>query len=185
MGNRFSCRRNSSKDSRFFAWILQLTIGTKPLRDWIKRRYLERDGPRQQISREELNRLVSWLANRSTSFGAEQYLSRLHRNGETQRRGFEKLRSARFVWPKGRKDLNPKELSGLVGCHPSLIIKAIRSRWQSRLGRRRTMYRWMINKRSWEDHFPLTTSLPPSNRLLPSSKKIPCHAVRGLFPENS
>ena len=124
-----------------------LGVSTEPLRYSIKRRWLKRDGPRLQISKKELKRFVKWLVDR-----AEPFDPREHRDGlKRYRRGrfpFSKLNSARFVWPKERKTLTPKEYAQLAGCHPSLVIKAIH---ESELNaRRRTPCRWEIARYPWD-----------------------------------
>lgn len=128
-----------------------LGVSTQPLRDWIRLKYLKRDGPRRQIHKDELCRFVKLLQERAEPFGSDGYLERLHRKRKRPPRPFEKLSSARFAWPKGRTALNPKELAQIVGCHPSLIVKAIRPySFSNRVrGRRRTRCRWEITKRSW------------------------------------
>jgi hypothetical protein len=135
-----------------------LGVSTQPLRDWIRRKDLKRDGPRFQISKDELCRFVKLLQERAEPFDSDGYLERLHRKRERPPRRFEKLSSARFAWPKGRTALNPKELAQIVGCHPSLIVKAIRpySSFNRVRGRRRTRCRWEITKRSWDEAFPFS-----------------------------
>jgi hypothetical protein len=133
-----------------------LGVSTQPLRDWIRLGYLQRDGPRLQISAAELRRFVRWLQNRAEPFDPEEYLDRLYRKRSRPPRPFDKLRAAQFAWPKDRAALTPKELAQLVGCHPSLIVKAIRSDhlFSGVRGRRRTPCRWEITRRSWSGAFP-------------------------------
>lgn len=135
-----------------------LGVSTQPLRDWIMREDLKREGPGRKISKHELSRFVKWLKDRAEPFDSRRYLKRLHRklNGPPAR--FDKLRSARFAWPQGRKALSPKEIAQLVGCHPSLILKAIASHgfFQRLRPQRRTRCRWEVTKRAWEDAFAFT-----------------------------
>ena len=55
-----------------------LGVSTQPLRDWIELGYLRRVGPRRQISRDELCRLVKWLAKCAKPFEKENYLRRFY-----------------------------------------------------------------------------------------------------------
>jgi hypothetical protein len=126
-----------------------LGISTQPVRDWIRLGQLRRDGPRRQISRNELKQFVYKLVHRAESFDPENYLDRFPLTFP-----FKKLGDARFVWPKGRKALNPRALAILAGCHPSLILKAIHC---GRLrGRRRSPCRWEVSKSAWRNVFYLT-----------------------------
>jgi hypothetical protein len=124
-----------------------LGISPSPLSDWIRREYLKRDGPRLQIRKDELVRFVEWLNQRAKPYGPDGYLERLYRKRMSPPYRFDKLSSAQFVWPKGRKALTPKELSEIIGCHPSLIVKAIRQGWVH--GRRATPCRWEISRAAW------------------------------------
>jgi hypothetical protein len=133
-----------------------LGVSTQPVRDWIQRHYLKRDGPRGKLSKAELCRFVGWLKERAEPFDSRGYLDRLHPKGRP--RAWDKLRAARFAWPRGCRALTPKELAQLAGCHPSLIVKAI-SRYRdfnALRGHRRTPCRWEITKRSWAQAFPST-----------------------------
>ena len=135
-----------------------LGVSTQPLRDWIRRNQLKRDGPGQKISKEELTRFIKWLQDRAQNFDWESYWERVQRKGKGPPRRFDKLRSARFVWPAGRMALSPQELAHLVSCHPSLILKATggpRS-YKKLVGRRTSPCRWEITKRSWMQAFPCT-----------------------------
>jgi len=105
---------------------------------------LKREGPRGQIVRGELGRFVGWLEERAGRFGPENYLERLPPTYP-----FKKLGRVCFVWPKDRKTLNPKELAVLTGCHPSLVIKAIRCgklRGRCRTLRGRILRRWEVSR---------------------------------------
>jgi hypothetical protein len=128
------------------AWMLG--ISTQPLRDWIRRGYIKRNGPRLQFAKDELSQFVKSLERRATPFGPHGYLERLHRNLMRPPYRFDKLKSGRIAWPKGRKTLSPKEFAQLAGCHPSLVIKGIHE--HELRGRRRTPCRWEIVKRPWE-----------------------------------
>lgn len=129
-------------------------ISTQPLRDWIGRGDLNREGPRLQFSRGELHRFVKELVDRAEPYDWQPHIGRFHRHLKRPPRPFEKLRAARFVWPKGRTSLTPRELSSLIPCHSSLVVKAIKASW--RLGRRRTPCRWKITRRAWSDTFFFT-----------------------------
>ena len=121
---------------------LLLGISTQPLREWLKRGYLHQSGPRRQIKREELIRFVHWLQARAEHFDPFHYLERFPHTYP-----FKKLGRLQFVWPKGRKALAPRELAALAGCHPSLVLKAIR---QGRLlARRRSNCRWEVTRNAW------------------------------------
>jgi len=135
-----------------------LGVSTQPLREWIKRDNLNREGPGGKISKAELCRFVRWLKDRAEPFDSTRYLERLHRKLKAPPIRFDKLRAARFVWPEGRKELRPKELAQLVGCHPSLILNAMASRccFEHLRGRRLTACRWEVTKRAWNDAFPFT-----------------------------
>jgi hypothetical protein len=121
-------------------------ISTQPVRDWIRLGHLKREGPRGQIERGEIERFIGWLERRAEPFDPYNYLERL-----PAAYSFKKLYAADFEWPKGRKALNPRELAALTGCHPSLILKAIR---KGRLrARHRSPYRWEVSKHAWLNAF--------------------------------
>jgi hypothetical protein len=124
-----------------------LGISTQPVRDWIRLGHLKRAGPRGRIARGELGRFVGEMERRAEFFEPENYLERLPHTYP-----FKKLSRSSIVWPKGRKTLNPMELAGLIGCHPSLVLKALHC---GRLhGRRRTSCRWEVSKNAWRSAFP-------------------------------
>ncbi len=135
-----------------------LGVSTQPLRDWIMREDLKRAGAGRKISKDELRHFVEWLKDRAEPFDSRRYLERLHRKLKAPPIEFDKLRAARFVWPEGRNALSPKELAQLVGCHPSLILRAITSHdfFHRLRGRRRTLCRWEVTKRDWDCGFPFT-----------------------------
>jgi hypothetical protein len=165
-----------------------LGISPQPLRDWIKREHIKRGGPRSQISKAELSRIVAWFEAKAEPFEMESRSERFHRHADRQPRRFERLRAARFAWPKGRTALTPKELSALIGCHPSLITKAIhayglgrrkspirrktvwRERWQNPA---RTRCRWEITRRAWSNTFFSTLITKPRMPSLPPGELIP------------
>jgi len=122
-------------------------ISTQPVRDWIRLRYLKRDGPRLQISRAELERFVKWLVARAEPFDPLNYLDRIELNRENPHRPWRKLKSAEITWPKGRKTLSPSELARLAKCHPSLVTKALRA--GAIRGYRPSPGRWQIKPRLW------------------------------------
>jgi len=164
-----------------------LGISPQPLRDWIKREHIKREGQRSQISKAELSRLVTWFAAKAEPFEMESRSERFHRHVDRQPRRFETLRSARFAWPKGRSALTPKELSAQIGCHPSLITKAIRAYglgrrksplrsktlWRGELASRaRTRCRWEITRRAWSKAFFCTLISKPRMPSLPQEELI-------------
>jgi hypothetical protein len=125
-----------------------LGISTQPVRDWIRLGQLKREGPRRQISRSELRRFLTVLLSRAEPYDPENYLERIEHHRKVPRSRWCKILMARFVWPKGTVSLNPSRLAGLVGCHPSLITKAIRA---GRLhGSRRTPHRYVITHLAWQ-----------------------------------
>jgi len=119
-----------------------LGISTQPVRDWIRLGQLKRDGPRKQVAKVEIERFVRDLKRRAEPYETKNYAQRFPKTHL-----FKKLSYASFVWPKGRKRLTPKELAVLAGCHPSLLIKAIRCRRLS--GCHRSPHRWEITERAW------------------------------------
>jgi hypothetical protein len=123
-----------------------LNVSTQPVRDWIRSGQLKRTGPRGRITKVELGRFIDCLVKRAVPFDHENYLQRLPPTYP-----FKKLQDACFIWPKGREALNPPELARLIGCHPSLIRKAIYK--HEKLGRWRTRCRWEITRWSWRDAF--------------------------------
>lgn len=131
-----------------------LGLSTQPLRDWIRLGYLHRDGPRKQISINELTRIVIDLASRAKPFDPERYLDRIYIPRPELEDTFGKLWSSKFIWPKGRTALSPSELACLTGCHPTLIRLAIRREHVH--GRRRTPERWEITRRAWSNAFPFS-----------------------------
>lgn len=145
-------------------------LSTEPLRDAIKRNFLKRDGPRKQISKQELCRFVSWLEERAVPYDAAKYLERIHCSSNNRRYDFKKLRTAEFEWPRERKALAPAELASLIGCHPSLIVKAIRHFSFWRLGHRPTPCRWAITRRAWTNCFSFCKVTSP-----PKQKKSSSH----------
>ena len=128
-----------------------LGISTQPVRDWIRLGQLKRDGPRLQISRAELKRFIFELIHRAEPFERENYLDRIELHRKVPNWPWRKLVMADFTWPKGRNLLTPSELAGLIGCHPSLIIKAIIAGRVS--AHRRTPGRWAVTRRSWRRRF--------------------------------
>jgi len=145
---------NLSQNPRQFISLRQaakiLGVSTQPLHDWNKRHFVQRDGPRLQFEKRELCLFVKWLAKGAKPYPSDGYLERFRRR-KMPPRAFEKLFSARFDWPAGRKSLTPKELAQLIACHPSLIIKAINSDYIR--GGRRTRCRWEISKSAWKNAF--------------------------------
>jgi hypothetical protein len=149
-------------------------VSTQPIRDWIRLGHLKREGPRRQIALGELERLIRWLEQRAGRFSYENHAERFIRKTGKHPYPFQTLSEARFVWPKGRKALTPQELAEMIGCHRSLITKAIQADHWTRLGRPKCLSRgkstrdswgsgratslclWEISRRAWEDRFPGT-----------------------------
>lgn len=73
-----------------------LGVSTQPLRDWIKLGYLRRVGPRQQISSDELGRLVTWLGKHAEPYESRKLLERIHGRGGRSPWPFHKLNQPRF-----------------------------------------------------------------------------------------
>jgi hypothetical protein len=151
-----------------------LGVSTQPIRDWLRRGYLCRDGPRRQFSAVELLRFLDWLQPRVRPFEAGDYLKRICRKFGSGNLWL-KLSHSRFVWPQARPSLTAKELGVLIGCHPSLILKAIAG--SELFGRRRTPGRWEITKNSWCRAFPLSTILEPELPRMPNQRLIPTSKV--------
>ena len=108
---------------RFFSLraAARLFISMQPLRDRVERGDLNRAGPRLQFSRDELHRFVKQLAARAEPYDWRLHIDRFHRHLKRPPRPFEKLRSARFAWPranvahpKGAFEFYP--LSSFIGC---------------------------------------------------------------------
>lgn len=144
-----------------------LGVSTQPIRDWTQRGYLNPSGKRRLIHKSEINRFVDWLCQRSSPFDSDRYLERIYRNN-WPRFPFRKMQVCRFIWPKYCRALTPKQLSELVGCHPSLIVKAIQAGEVQ--GERKTNYRWEITRRAWSNSFP--TSILRTPRYPPLPEKI-------------
>ena len=128
-------------------------VSTQPVRDWVRRRHLKRDGPRNQFRKAELCRFMKWLSKRAEPFTSEDYLDRIYRKTGFQS-PFRKLSRSRFVWPKGEDALRPRQLAKLIGCHPTLVLLAIR-RGEIKV-KRPTPCRSLITRRAWMRSFPLS-----------------------------
>ena len=145
-----------------------LGVSMQPVRDWVRLGYLNRAGPRRRILKSEMERFLEWLVCRAEPFSFEHHPNRFTRDGKGPPARFHTLGEARFSWPKGCKSLTPTELAALIGCHPSLIIKAIHYCYSIyRLGHHKTPCRWIITKRAWRARFPASIAGPP--RLPPLS----------------
>jgi hypothetical protein len=128
-----------------------LGVSTQPVRDWIRLGYLKRDGPRDQISRAGIESFVWMLVEKAEAFDPLNYLNRIERNRKTPSWPWRKFATANFIWPKERDMLKATELAKLIGCHPSLITKAIKA---GRVhGFRPTPRRWAIKRRTWKNIF--------------------------------
>ncbi len=147
-----------------------LGVSTQPVQDWIRLGYLKREGQRKLISREELERFVVWLVAHDGDEGFEpsELIHRIHGESRYGPRRFAKLEKAKISWHPSIKALTPPELARLVGCHPSLIRKAIteghlgakpkavkrkRSGWYSPQG---GYVHFQITRRAWDNAFPGT-----------------------------
>ena len=128
-----------------------LGVSTQPVRDWIQLGQLHRDGPRRQTSRAQLEQFVQMLRARAEPFDKLNYLNRIREHRKVPIYRWRKLSVAKFDWPKGRTALTPSELAKFIGCHPSLIRKAI-SRGEVR-GHWRTRCRWAITRHAWRRAF--------------------------------
>jgi hypothetical protein len=123
-----------------------LGVSTQPIRGWIRLGQLEREGPRPRISRTELVRFILKLAERAEPFDSWNYVNRIEHNRKILVWRWRKLADARLAWPKECEWRTPCELARLIGCHPSLIIKAI---YAGRIRAfRKTPHRWAIKRRS-------------------------------------
>jgi hypothetical protein len=133
-----------------------LGISTQPLRDWERLGHVRREGPRKQFAKAELSRFVQWIEQRAEPFPTENYVERFYRDSRYVS-PFDKLQHSRFLWPMDRKALTPREIADRIGCHCSLIRKAIahHSGW-NRLGRRKSPGRWEISRRTWQSIFPFS-----------------------------
>jgi hypothetical protein len=162
-------------------------VSTQPIRDWIRLGHLKREGPRRQIALDELERFIGWLDRRAEPFLDENYTRRFIRKTGEHPSPFQTLKHAQFIWPKGQNTLTPRKLAELIGCHPSLITKAIYAHRCMRLGRwnshsRRkitrdswpsdgTSYRcgWEISRSAWQNVFPTSIISKPSVPPLPQT----------------
>jgi hypothetical protein len=129
-----------------------LEVSTQPVRDWVRLGFLTRDGPRGRFSKSELTRFIHWVAARVEPFDSWNYTRRLLGKRGRHPLPFARLMHAEFRWPQGRTALTPTELAELTGCHPSLILKAIRHHG-AMLGRRKTPGRWEITRQRWQRTF--------------------------------
>ena len=145
-------------------------ISTQPMRDWFRKGDIKRDGPRRQFSKAELFRFLTRLEERAEPYDMESRSERFHVNLRRVPWAFNKLHTAKFVWPKGRTSVTPAELAVLVSCHPSLIRKAITE--HRGLGHRPTPGRWRISKNAWSNHFFFTLVTKPRLPSLPTGELI-------------
>ena len=156
-----------------------LGVSTQPLRDWIRLGHLKREGPRQQIGKGELERLVDWLCARAKPFAAENYTARFFRKRKRPPDRLETLSRAQFLWPTGRHTLTPPELAELIGCHPSLVTKAIH--WYFGLGKRKSACRWEITRRAWQSVFRFSIIAPPRLPVLPRKPEFSVREAAALL----
>jgi hypothetical protein len=166
------CRRLAAEPRNFFSLrqaAALLGVSTQPVRDWIGLGHLQCGGPRGRVAKAELVRFVAWLRDHAKPFDPQTYTRRLVRRRRSPVVPFETLAKAHFLWPKGQAALTPRELAGLIGCHPSLVTQAIkRKRWPG-LGQRRTPKRWEITRRAWQRVFPAAQVAEPTLPALPRS----------------
>ena len=118
-----------------------LGISTQPLRDWHQDGWVAKGPKGLKFPAAELRRFVQWLARYAKPFKMQERVRRFCKRGQPVPRAFDKLRQASFSWPKGRKSLRPAELATLMGCHPSLVTKALTQGW---------LTGWKPGKRNWE-----------------------------------
>lgn len=145
-------------------------LSTQPLRDWVRRGYLKPTRPGGPFDPDELRRLVLWLQERAAPFDSANYVRRFFGRHQTPPYEFKKLATTQIVWPTSRTALRPGELARLVGCHPSLVVKAITM--HAVRGRRPTPCRWEITRRAWSDAFPLSLRSQPRLPPLPVAELI-------------
>jgi len=186
VGQRATLIRKCLEDNRRQFFSLRrsaklLGISTQPLREWIKKGHIKRTGPRQQIAKEEISRFLLWLEEKAEPYSMLSRVNRFCNRPDYSFRPFDKLRTARFVWPKGRKALSPSELAALIPCHPSLITKAIKARSWYGLGKRRTQGRWQITKRGWTNSFYSTLIEKSRRPTFPTDDLISTHATVGYL----
>jgi hypothetical protein len=98
----------------------------------------------------ELERFVCWLRDKAAPYWEARFLRfYAKRPNRFYPPRFNKLRKAEFQWPRGKPSLTPKELASLIGCHPSLITKAINARRIFGQRRRRPVWRaefgWVVS----------------------------------------
>jgi hypothetical protein len=122
-------------------------VSTQPVRDWIRTGQLKRDGPRLRISKTELRRFVAKLDKEAEPYDWQLHTCRFLSRADRLPWRFGKLYRAKFAWPKSEDTLTPKEIASRIGCHPSLIVKAINNGIVR--GDRRTRCRWEIKRRIW------------------------------------
>jgi hypothetical protein len=158
-----------------------LGVSTQPLRDWIGLGHLKREGPRKQFAKAALERFVSWLEARAEPLPDEYHIKRLLGEEGEHPLEYAVLQHATFLWPTGRQALTPKELAELIGCHPSLIVKAIRDYQWRRLGRRRTPGRWEITRQRWKGVFPSSVISKPRLPPLPRQPSFTTNEVAVLL----
>ena len=187
-------RRLESASRNFFSLrrtAAILGVSTQPVRAWVRLGHLRRDGPRGQVAKAELTRFVGWLRERAEPFDNQTYTRRLTRKPGSQTFPFQALAQAQFLWPKGRPALTLRELAALIGCHPSLLIKAIKQYPYRRLGRRKSPGRWEITRRAWQGVFPSSRiakpTLPPLPRaphftILEAARHLRAWGLAGASP---
>lgn len=129
-----------------------LGISTQPVRDWLRSGLLQASGPRQRIPVTALTELVQSFQQDARPYPMQQRLPRLWAPNPRALhlrapQPFGKLWMAAFVWPSKRPALRPPELAKLIGCHPSLILKAIHA--GALWARHPSPHRWEVTRRNW------------------------------------
>jgi hypothetical protein len=147
-----------------------LGLSTQPLRDWLSYGYLKPTCSGGPFALEELRRLVLWLQKHAQPFDPANYVRRFFGRRVPPPYPFQKLATTQIVWPARRTALTPRELAHLVGCHPSLVVKAITI--QAVRGRRPTPCRWEITRPAWSVAFPLSIRSQPRFPPLPLAELI-------------
>jgi hypothetical protein len=178
--NAAEIRRRLASERRHYFSLRKtaqlLAVSTQPVRDWIRFGYLKQEGPRGQVAKVELERFLDWLCQSAEPFDTDRLTARFTRKLGCSPYLFQTLANSQFLWPRGRKALTPRELAELVGCHPSLITKAIHKHGFWRLGRRKTPHRWEIGRRAWQNTF-LHSRIANPNPRLPSLPRRPQFSI--------
>ncbi len=128
-----------------------LGISTQPARLWIKEGWLPATGPRGRVKVEDLLEFTAWLEKNARPYRMEDSAARFAGQDESGPSPFRKLYRSQFSWDPARAVLTPPELADRIGCHPSLIVKAIRAGFIQ--AKRRSHSRWEIARQDWAQAF--------------------------------